>query len=231
MSSIYFFHGYLSEKTDLDYGPFGPIREDQNYDHEIFVDKGKDIAALVDGPVYMVNYPTNWGFIEWLKGEISTARFFWREAWYLSDAVEDIDEYCQEFGEELEQKDEEPILIGHSMGGRAVLKIREYAPVRTIAMAPAISEAEISWDRIDRYDEQVELFYSEHDAMTGLYGTRWVVGWGENIGVGQLPDELPNPVRAVDVSRKEDGTKRGHGDFMDVDKFLPEHSKIFRSII
>jgi hypothetical protein len=57
------------------------------------------------------------------------------------------------------------------------------------------------------------------------------VGWGENIGVGQLPSDLPNAVQTVDVSRKEDGSERGHGDFMDVEKFLPRHSDIFESII
>lgn len=139
-------------------------------------------------------------------------------------------------GEELaaicESHDGEALIIGHSLGGRVALRVREFfrgPPKRiphVVAFAPALSPNEVKWDNMKKgLSRPGECFHSKHDQMLALaYGATqlWL---NYSIGLWGVPSEHSDAIRNIDVSVLPNGGKRGHAHYVsDWVELLRAHS-------
>jgi pimeloyl-ACP methyl ester carboxylesterase len=173
-AQIYLIPGYLSENTALAYGPHRIAPDDESLG--IWGSFARDFARQVDAPVSMVNWKAGTGFLELCEGKISPLDFAARMAFQFGVAIEQADQAAKSLARDIEATNRPAVVIGHSMGGRVALKVREHCSVPVIAFAPSAAAREIDWERFGRSTEPAECFHSRNDYMIGLYGAVELVG-------------------------------------------------------
>ena len=133
-------------------------------------------------------------------------------------AVENADSVAENVHQWLGLIDRPIILVGHSLGGRIVLKAsakaRRHNVLQTYALAPAIQEEDCSFNKIRAHVEhKPALFYSENDFVLNIAYRMGEMTFTQPLGyTGITKRKSRSKTQSLDVSMWE-GQPMRHNDY------------------
>ena len=260
---IYLVPGYLGENWALPHGPHR-VDPNDSTDLGKWANYARDFANRVDADVFLVNWPSAptlrrmlefWPRVKALldqadafTGELephaislllshplllaSASLAYFGAHWQT--ARREADHAGVELAHLCRQNSGRTIVIGHSLGGRVALRVREFYEgtnnvPQPVVFAPAVSPREINWLNFAKNREPAECFFSKHDLMLALlYGTAQLLH-GPALGLYGPPKLWADLLRGINVSRLDDNRPRRHVHYMfDWIELLRRHSGILK---
>lgn len=156
-----------------------------------------------------------------------------------SEAVSSAEEYSAKLADSIEGF-ENVILMGHSLGGRIVLRVGELLSKKyinleaknipgIISLAPAIKNSEIDLSILNDMRSDVEVFYSKYDMILKVLYKVGEKSLGTTIGELGVNDVRCNNIMNYDVSSCHGRQLRGHTHYeSDILPLLESNSRLWR---
>ncbi|MAA78824.1 MAG: hypothetical protein CL916_06155 [Deltaproteobacteria bacterium] len=129
-------------------------------------------------------------------------------------AVANADEVSKDIHQWLGLINRPVILVGHSLGGRIVLKAsanaRRYNVLQTYAFAPAVQEEDCNFNKIRAHvEEKSTIFYSQNDTTLNVWYRIGEMTWTPPLGyTGITQKKSSSKVQSLDVSNWGDSTMK-----------------------
>jgi len=242
--NVFLIPGFLTEIRGSEYGPIRPN------DEKSWARHFNALTNQYQANYYVVNWPSaplldgfkeffSQGIINMILKRVmplgpinptlwNLARSVWKEAIINSENA------AKKLYRHLLLENKPHILIGHSLGGRIALRVCEMAlasakPLhRTIALAPAIGQNELSWNTFNKCSHNdLEILYSKKDKVLKYL---FPIGQGsldKPVGLVGVPNDYRSNIASIDVTDHGYYSPKGHNDYEKDLPFLLQTSKIW----